>query len=82
MSENTKNISTDAKATPSKDWLGGPQNGAVTSNADANQDLKAAMEKIVLICVPLLQSGHYQGQTEELITEVFGIARQLSGQNV
>jgi hypothetical protein len=27
MSENAKNVSTDAKAAPSKDWLGGPQNG-------------------------------------------------------
>jgi hypothetical protein len=95
MFENTKNVSTDAKAAPSKEflggpqdvavtskeWLGGPQNGAVTSNADAYQDLRAAMEKIILICEPLLQSGNYQGTELLVLREIFGYARQLSGQN-
>jgi hypothetical protein len=77
MSENAKNVSTDAEAAPSKDWLGGPQNGATTSNASTSQDLRAAMEKIILICEPLLESGHYQGNTQQTIANIFGAARQL-----
>jgi hypothetical protein len=94
MTENAKNVSTDAKAAPSKEflgvpqdvavtskeWLGGPQNGAVTSNADAYQDLIAGMEKIIHICEPLLQHGNYQGVVLLNLQNIFDYAKQLSGQ--
>jgi hypothetical protein len=45
------------KAAPFEDWVGGPQNQAVTSNVNANRALRASMNQIKGICLTLLQSG-------------------------